>query len=204
MKNQKESQGEDNNFSIGIMPNSRVKKTLGNQEDLNFLMCFDYYRKNLIIEDAYNPGDCIEEKEVFDSNKDSRQEKKNISSDKYLTMSKTKLTKNSVCDNSNKNNNSNKKEFFKIEKKDVEQSMSEFQKGLANIMRDNNEFINFYSKNNEIQENVESLFEFLNNKQFSQEVFSALSLFDLPNFMITMDSTLKMWNELNSDIMNLL
>ena len=205
MKNQKESQGEDNNFSIGIMPNSRVKRTSSNQEDLKFLMCFDYYKRNLTIEDAHHPGEYNEGKEISDySHQEVSHEKKNISLGKNLKISKTKLSKKTTCDNFEKINNLNKKEFFKIEKKDAEECINEYQKELVSIMNDNNEFINIYTKNNDLRENVDSIFEFLHHKKYSQEVCSIISLFDLPNFMQTMDGTLKMWNEINSEIVNLL
>ena len=204
MKNQKESEGEDNNFRIGIVPGSRIRKTRGNGEDLKFLMCFDYYRNNLIIEEDEHDGNIINEsescKKINEHQKDFPEKNKIFSPKKIPHKKKIKLiNKHNYFKNNINNSNSNKREFFKIQKKEEEKTINECTQELVNIVNDNQQFMNIYIKNEEIKESVKSIFAFLNSKSYLHEIQNIIGLFDLQNFIENMENTLKMWSQVEVD-----
>ncbi len=209
MKNHKDSLGEDNNFKIGIVPNSRVRRTKANEEDLKFLMCFDYYKNNLIVEDDgkfenlnYN---FIEEEDKSESGNSRIRVEIRHRPEKIQShhRSKIKLIKKSNFNNRfDSNCNLNKKEFFKIKKSVEDNFPSECQKELLNIVNENQQFMNIYTKDEEIEENIKSIFDFLNTKTQNQDVLNIMNLFDLPNFIKNMENTLKMWNLMEVEDIN--
>ena len=208
MKNQRDSMGEDNNFKIGIMPNSRVKRNATNKEDLNFLLCFDYYRNNLIIENgpSDNLGELTEHEEDQENlhNKVSS-DKKGVKSSKNQnhTRPKIKLIKKKIFDHlKNIERNLNKKEFFLINKNFEDHCSSDCHKELLNIINDNQQFIDIYSNDEDFEKNIKNIFEFLNNKAQNQESKNVMDMFDLKNFIRNMENTLMMWSMLETDNIN--
>ncbi len=207
LKNQRDSMGEDNNFKIGIMPNSRVKRNAANEEDLSFLLCFDYYRKNLIIEDGQS--DNLEPIIESDENQGNLNYKvsyrRGIKSSKNPNhlRSKIKLIKKQNFDNPiNNDNNLNKKEFFIINKNFEDNCSSDCQKELINIVNDNQQFMDIYANDEDFEKNIKNIFEFLNNKAQNQESKNVMSMFDLQNFIRNMENTLMMWSMLETDDIN--
>jgi hypothetical protein len=203
MKNQKESQGEDNNFKIGIFPGSRIRRTKENEEDLKLLLCFDYYRRNLIIEaDGDNQMNIDLESPI--ENLTSYPNAEKLERTRILSPKKVNPRINKIKllmkQNNYYNNNTYRKEFFKIQKRDGDNNiMSQCHEDLMNIVNENQQFMNIYIKNEKIEENVRGLYEFLNSKSNWKDVQNIMTLFDLPNFIENMENSLKMWNQIELD-----
>ncbi len=163
-------------------------------------MCFDYYRNNLIVDDDldgkyYDNNDSQKEISGSDSEDSSNIKKKFILGKKLNFRNKIRLSNKNLIED-------NKKEIFKSEKINELQSLGEYEKELLKIVQENQQFMNNCIKNNELQENIDCINEFIMSKPYFNEFGNLFNLFDLRNFLQTMENSLKLWSPLELDSVN--